>query len=1802
MSVDELKQFLVGLPAALDYIVPSGVNHNVFRALYYCATNKGQCLSTILPSVPLPEIEKIQLQGLNFAFSLSDENKLFYRNSRRSASNASHYSHPRGKVCARSFRSKEPVYRCEECGFDNTCVLCFHCFNKDDHKGHNVTMYISEGNSGGVCDCGDPEAFVKELNCKCQMSQNNNDDNPMDLSAMESSLRETITVCLDYILDVLNYSVHALPFIHDNINKEGSKLTSAMLSDYSSLPKKAYGNAEDINSNDLWYLILWNDERHDFPQAQEAIILASGVSEEKAHKIATQINESGRGILREAKDPRNLVKSQKLAETEGLVATIISARDYMRDVIVGSILAWLADLSQFANNPTFSDMTRTILSDLLLAKGHQFAKPMPVSFFDTFSVNVERKAFENGLLLDNGEIVNGGLTKVKDDFEITHMERASHFVLEHKSSLDHGNIANSRFQYLLLFQIRMSKPMRELLPSVIIPPLIAELHKKVVCSQQFIEIYPSLITTLALSDREEDLNILSDISSQLFTCPKTVKSILRSGQVGNVIGPVSQLIEEHHSKWNFRTGYPNFIYIEDSSPERKFKSITKAVKWGIHDIGHLADKELASDSLYVFYERDTLVMLLLFLRNFQGYWPIKRKKGDHVEHEVFDFMVHLEYSIPVLNIAKSVATRSVDIALVNKAIALIVAFLELRKFDVNRDPNFRVSNDMVSFVNPINSFLSYMIQYQQPEFPRYIGEDRFWRISEISLRSIVLGSQVKVGLWIRNGNSVSRQASLYFDAILSDLTYLRDLHLNQVNLMTGDPTWALYNLLGAWELLDWYYGNDTHSTTVYQDRFNTISEKFIVFLYNMITDRSAFSRTSPEERRLANAGKAIAYALCDEPKSYSFLKSSIDSDISELPEFDDVLLEYTDYQAPSGLVDAGLYRLKPEIFEKLDPLSIFLDPSKFQVVTESLVKSIAKGKGVKEESVVLEPVFTETDIPFVKRDIGKFAKTKDFAKLIYKYLQVALDTSDETYLPQLLHLIHAILKDDENLNGPNYLNENFINIPIADLLLTIVESTMSKYVVNKADFLVDQFVVKDSRIIDNLIDCFGEEFMTSYKRKKTSLFETEAGKKKRLAEERKNKVMKKFAKRREKFLDKNKEFGQDSHIGTNDGSHGEHVSLRTCVLCGEEESSHSIFGILASVTDAATLWKIPVDDLHTDLAFRSWDSQSTMKAGQIYGKGYSGFSEDDSAFSKSRVMAQVFSTCGHGMHYDCYIRDSPGSQHYACPLCHNLQDIFVPTFLPPADGGGFSQAEIVRSELYSKYNKITSSVGLYKSKKIIESFVSDKYYGDKNFDVYGKILSEQLFHHTSDTRYLVGINNNEKFFNHIMKVNVLIADTIRMNEIASRLSGEKSLSNFLGQISGSVKTLIKTLIQCRAVMYECRSNSHLLGTSYDLQFEVNSFWNSDNLLDGIFNEVVTLFFQTDESITTLARLGLTKLVTIATFALIKRLNDPIHGENFKSYLISTPLELNSQTSDALVILLGNVVLDSGSDIDSNNKQLLVSIYCSLERLLLPYLRQMVILVDLLTSKNFGENTHESLPEFNNLESEVLKQTRIDSADALCHVLNLPTLDQIVASIAFEGNDLDYNVFDVVLSAKIPKYINSGILTLQYPAVVKLIELPEDYTSCITETYSDKRGYDRIICLSCGDLLKSTRFAFHMSECCSHTNVFFLPRLNVLRICTHIGHNRISIEIPAPYLTAHGEVKKKRVNGKATLNTYRYQYLNKLWLDQGLYGFVTRNLFGTRQSLDDLNIDVGRNDDAEDFYDDSDQLDDEVFGEVNSFIW
>jgi hypothetical protein len=51
-----------------------------------------------------------------------------------------------------------------DCALDDSCVLCARCFHATDHTGHNVSFFIAQ-QSGGCCDCGDDEAWRKDIRC-----------------------------------------------------------------------------------------------------------------------------------------------------------------------------------------------------------------------------------------------------------------------------------------------------------------------------------------------------------------------------------------------------------------------------------------------------------------------------------------------------------------------------------------------------------------------------------------------------------------------------------------------------------------------------------------------------------------------------------------------------------------------------------------------------------------------------------------------------------------------------------------------------------------------------------------------------------------------------------------------------------------------------------------------------------------------------------------------------------------------------------------------------------------------------------------------------------------------------------------------------------------------------------------------------------------------------------------------------------------------------------------------------------------------------------------------------------------------------------------------------------------------------------------------------------------------------------------------------------------------------------------------------------------------------------------------------
>lgn len=1745
--MDELKRYILLLPQSLGFREDRKVKVNLYKALYYAITGEGKYMDLLFSGIPKDEL--VALKYYSWPPKLN-RTRPFYRYVTPSG-----YSHPPGLTCGRVLKENETVYRCSDCGYDDTCVICVHCFNREDHVGHNVSVYQSRGDSGGMCDCGDDAAFIRKLNCACQ----NTDDIAELPDEFKTLIRETLTVVLNYILDVTNFSINSLPVIHKNINRRGKlRVTSRHISDFCSLPSEVYC-AEDVNSED-WYLVLWNDENHDYLEAETGIRAATGVSDERAKEIASEINTNGRAILKVSKLYTELLKGQKLAEADGLVATIMTARDYMREVIVLGMFSWLADVASFSGSSAFREEAKTLLAELFLEPGFGFSKTLPASFFQAEDMDLEREFFKNGILF-NGELLNLALTKLKPGITSTSLMKKCTDIF--RPAIEQ-KVPFSRIQYLFAFEIRLVSAVRKKFTLLILPLFFTDAVTKARFCEQYIDIYPISVTVLALSDREEQLASSTAVCSQLFTCPRSNKWIVTSGKIGNIIGPVSELIEKYASRMN-SSGYPNLIdVVVDVRSKREKSALQKSLSESIESLNHIIHKNDDPNILNVFLVHDNLVMLMNILKYFQGSMPIERKYGDHVERDMLeDFYSFLQKSLPILRMVLSVSkVVDIDRSLAAKAVVLIVEFLSMRKiyYSAHGVAEFRVSKEPVSFINPINSLLSYILQYCGVEnvvdVLRSLPQP-FMFVSDFSLRSIVLAAQIKIGFWIRNGVTVSRQAS-YYTETMGDVSFFRDFFLNQVACVIDDPRETLLNFLDRWELLQWYTGEVKEDKTIYDDRFIFICEQFILFLYNTLTDRYYFDENETEESKSHRIKKAISYALCDEPKSYTALKTAL-GPMASSSNFDNFLYECADYSSPTGLFDSGMYRLKPALYETLDPMTFLLDSSKYLSVSSSLITNIAKNKKIDEKMVILKPEIYRCNSSLVNNKIGEFTRTKEFAKLVYKLLQVALNSLDELFLPHLLHLIHAVILDDEQVHGKDHLVDFFVSIPISDLLLSIAESSMAAEIVLKADFLLDEFVTRDERIMESLVDCFGEDHVQSYKKRKVGIFESESEKRKRLAEARKAAVMKKFAKQREKFMKHNEV--KEVEVSK------ETVSCtRKCVACGEAESPDQLFGFLLCRTDSSIFWKVPEGTQYQDLAFGDLDARAQPEDGKLYPSGYpyKMMLKDKNA----TLSAVVGSSCAHGMHYKCYLRAQTLLRTFPCPLCHNLHDSFIPSMLEK--NRDIPDKFLSGDPEITKYNRLLAH-----------------YSGEKILELSKLIFDEEYFENDSYMEEFIELAiNSEKNIPTDKKfrdLSILIADTIRANEISTRLEGTQSLSSFMEEIPVNSKAMMHSMIQTRLFVHS--ACEMLIGDLLSIMSRlINETWDHQFFVDGQFNEVVLLFFQANESLRTCMRLGFAKMVAVTAYSLCRNFGMLLNGPPIKSQ------SLDDTTIGAMIVFLSSFEWDDDdeTELKEYSDQFALNLYFAMERLLLPFLRQCVIFYDLLTCEVIGENEFRSLDSISNLKNMIESQPYKDSCDLLCEVLNLPSLASLITGIVLEDEAFEFEagILDIHFNAKIPSRLEYGILDLQYPGVVRLIDIPDDYNDCITDPqFKSEVGADSI-CLQCGTYVHSMSHVTHM-QWCSFMPIFFSPSSNFLNVVIQISANPFEAKIPAPYLTVHGEVKRDRLPGKATLNRYRYNYISKLWLSQGLFGFVTRTLFGTRNNatmvpnMEDMGAEIDFEEDSDD---------------------
>ena len=246
----------------------------------------------------------------------------------------------RGKPCGHIFRNGEATYRCKTCTTDDTCVLCSRCFDASDHDGHIVTVSISPGNSG-CCDCGDPEAWRRPVNCtihtehEAEMQGKERETPPLPQELTES-IRMTISRALDYLCDVISCSPEHLrqPKTAETIKQDERD---------SLLASKWY---QDTPEDDPEFaLLLWNDEKHTVDEVEHQVARACKITRKEGYKKAMETDGIGRSVLDHSKDVEKLLKVARIIEHIKITVTIRSSRDTFREEMCGTIISWLQDIS-----------------------------------------------------------------------------------------------------------------------------------------------------------------------------------------------------------------------------------------------------------------------------------------------------------------------------------------------------------------------------------------------------------------------------------------------------------------------------------------------------------------------------------------------------------------------------------------------------------------------------------------------------------------------------------------------------------------------------------------------------------------------------------------------------------------------------------------------------------------------------------------------------------------------------------------------------------------------------------------------------------------------------------------------------------------------------------------------------------------------------------------------------------------------------------------------------------------------------------------------------------------------------------------------------------------------------------------------------------------------------------------------------------------------------------------------------------------------------------------------------------------
>ena len=1315
--IEELKRELIDYPEKCEYKLNKDDKKQLRKLLFKTISCGGIYLNWLFPYLA-QDCEKLEDILDNEAQWLFEGYDVILARRENFQTSGTHAVYHVNLPCARIFRRGEPIYKCLTCGFDETCALCSHCFQAEQHQGHIVHINICQRENGGVCDCGDPEAWVGHFACKYALNDHANDEgNADDIPAdLKESFRLTMSVLLDYIIDVMSQSDPQLHPFEKTASEKGNKSIHNTL-DPQRYSYDGMASRDRGKPSETFALMVYNDQIRHFRDAVQRIHLASRKVPEFATMVAEKIQTHGRATVVRSKDLGVLTERQRTLSLTGLTSCIRNARDEVREDICETIILWLSILTQ---RDCFRS-SQSLKNILCLC----FCDKWNPGFLDQLA-HTERDSQKNeissALHIPNVDCLGQGSNEASHwffkptlwDLDVQLCEECD-YNLTHDDFISTG-FRGSRFQYFIYFDIRFWKSIRSELHDLYLTSLVTNLKYKKLFACQYVDIYPIVAELFLTVDGEPELNIMSKLSSQLFTCPSHSTAIIHHGDVSRIFLTIFNFLRSGHVG-------ADSITLENAN-KLSIKSL-KNRRWGqiFFDIGYILsrgkDRELILTS-------NIIPMACDILGLFQGRPVLRRETEHHVEYESSDYTAFFHAILVVYQFAEYISLSITNLESNQRrlislnAIDYVIRYLlhleckadrgtHMEYNEADYGSNFEgfgrengKSSEVakMSFLHPLHSFLSWLIEFSNFSFGDQFLSLIHSTINEVLLSSpelgdfeacvqvifkypvqtVVLASQIKSGFWVRNGFSVRSQLQLYKSTSLREQGYLRDLFLIQVFTVCSTPDTVMAVFLKKWLLLEWAL-DDCVSCSVYEPSILPyILEECLSFFLHILTEDVFLRGLTTESTKYLQIKNEVIHNLCFGPMTYSALCAQIPEHVFMEKKFDTALDELTLFKTPNSPKDTGTYSLKEKYFDEVDPYYFNYTINKKDDAIKLLKDRIHKTAGIPYGDIAISPRSKDVKSYGIYKYLGNFTTSQIFMRLLVKitnHIRFEGPGKLDGLLDTVLHLIHVCSLENlvdfsrygsvfQSCFETKFDQETSLGSILYVMLLNVEFKTHHA----KLRAIFDSFRVIHTNLVD-VMQCHIKNFDAEHfdEVMNASWNENKDERKKRIAKGRQEKLIAKFKKQQTLFSKLNNVISDCSDIEMTEEEEGWKFPEPHCILCQDTAESAGPFGIITHISKTAEFRQVPFDNPYWFLkAFSDPVKRKTRgswKLEEIHSQKWLSYMEN---ITKENVIGPGFTdqkcvhsnlvslTCGHGMHFQCYTQYLSSSKSRLNQITRNNPD------------------------------------------------------------------------------------------------------------------------------------------------------------------------------------------------------------------------------------------------------------------------------------------------------------------------------------------------------------------------------------------------------------------------------------------------------------------------------------------------------------------------------------------------------------------